>query len=272
MKRYSFLMMALPLVFAAGCTGRTNAPAEPATTTAPTAGGGELPKLETKDLVKGKVPEMRPKMKPVEAGDTVMVLYRGTYKDGTEFDSNMTADFKPKDKTALAFRVGDGSVIKAWDDGGFNGMYPGGRRRISVPWKLGYGETGNSKIPPRTDLYFDVELKEVIKSGENNTYYALDRKIGTGKEVKKGSKIVIDYVITDMWGMVLENTIDIKRPVDFTVDNSEVKEVIDDAVLGMRVGGQRDLWVPPNAGFRPPNDRAAAATSYIMNVYLRSVN
>lgn len=263
-------MMALPLVFAVGCNSGGDKPKEGATTSpteAPAASG--LKELIKEDLVKGKAPAFRPKMKPIEAGDTLMVLYRGYFKDGKEFDGNMTKDFKPKDGTAYPFRVGEGSVIKGWDEG-FLGMYPGGRRRLSVPYKLAYGDNGNERIPPKSDLYFDVEVKEVIKAGEANTYYAVDRKVGSGATVQKGSLVKIDYIIKDMWGTVLEDTIDIKRPVSFRTNNTEVKEVIDDAVLGMKVGGQRDIWVPPNAGFRPPNDRAAAATSYTMQIFLRS--
>ena len=46
-------------------------------------------------------------------------------------------------------------------DVGFEGMKVGGKRRILIPYQLAYGEQQRGKIPPRSELIFDVELLEV---------------------------------------------------------------------------------------------------------------
>ena len=61
----------------------------------------------------------------------------------------------------LSFKLGTDKVMKAWSEG-VRGMKTGGRRRLLVPSKLGYGERGVAEIvPPNADLVFDVELLEV---------------------------------------------------------------------------------------------------------------
>ena len=59
------------------------------------------------------------------------------------------------------FHVGGGEVIKGMD-AGVLGMKVGGKRRVSVPWKLGYGKRGSKPdIPPEADLIFEIHLKSM---------------------------------------------------------------------------------------------------------------
>ena len=67
----------------------------------------------------------------------------------------------------LVFPQGYGRLIPGFDQG-FTGMHVGGKRRIFIPWQLGYGArdipargTEHPGIPPKSDLIFDVELVEV---------------------------------------------------------------------------------------------------------------
>ena len=61
----------------------------------------------------------------------------------------------------VSFKLGTDKVMKAWSEG-IRGMKTGGRRRLMIPSKLGYGEKGVSEIvPPNADLVFDVELLQV---------------------------------------------------------------------------------------------------------------
>lgn len=81
------------------------------------------------------------------------VHYTGYLVDGTKFDSSVDRG-KP-----ISFPYGAHRVIEGWDTG-FEGMHIGGKRRLYVPWELGYGENGSSQghIPPKAELVFDVEL------------------------------------------------------------------------------------------------------------------
>jgi FKBP-type peptidyl-prolyl cis-trans isomerase len=109
------------------------------------------PSLGIKDLVVGKGPEAK-------SGDTVSVHYTGTLTTGEKFDSS-------KDRgQPFSFPLGQGRVIRGWDQG-VAGMKVGGKRKLTIPGPLAYGERGSPpKIPANATLLFDVELLEV-KSG-----------------------------------------------------------------------------------------------------------
>jgi len=92
--------------------------------------------------------------KLAEAGKVFSVHYTGWLLDGTKFDSS-----RDKEKP-LSFEQGKRKVIPGWD-AGFEGMRVGGKRRLFIPYQLAYGEKGRSKIPPKAELIFDVELMDV---------------------------------------------------------------------------------------------------------------
>ena len=89
------------------------------------------------------------------SGKEISVHYTGTLTNGTKFDSS-------KDRgTPFEFTLGAGQVIQGWDKG-FAGMKVGGKRKLTIPSKLGYGETGAGRlIPPYAGLIFEVELLEI---------------------------------------------------------------------------------------------------------------
>jgi FKBP-type peptidyl-prolyl cis-trans isomerase len=89
-----------------------------------------------------------------EQGDNVTVSYRGTLENGHEFDK----------ANKFTFLLGAGDVIKGWDLG-IRGMKQGGKRKLVVPPKLGYGKRGcKPDIPGDATLYFEVTLKSFEKS------------------------------------------------------------------------------------------------------------
>lgn len=89
-----------------------------------------------------------------EPGDEVAVHYRGTLRDGTEFDSSYNRG------EPYTFVLGIGEVIQGWDQG-IVGMKVGEKRRLEIPSNLGYGEGGSGIIPPNAGLIFETELVEI---------------------------------------------------------------------------------------------------------------
>ena len=86
----------------------------------------------------------------------VVVNYTGSLEDGSIFDSSLNPGREP-----FTFTLGVGSVIKGWDLG-VKGMKVGGKRKLTIPPELGYGDQGaGDVIPPGATLIFEVDLLEV---------------------------------------------------------------------------------------------------------------
>jgi peptidylprolyl isomerase len=92
----------------------------------------------------------------VVSGQTVSAHYAGwAFSTGEEFDSSWNRG------EPLSFRVGIGQVIQGWDRG-LLGMQVGGRRKLTIPAHLGYGQRGaGGVIKPGETLIFVVDLVDV---------------------------------------------------------------------------------------------------------------
>lgn len=84
--------------------------------------------------------------------DTVVVNYKGTLVDGSEFDNSY------KRGEPLSFRL-DG-VIPGWTEG-LKHVKKGGKIKLAIPPALAYGENGVPGIPANSTLVFDVELLDI---------------------------------------------------------------------------------------------------------------
>lgn len=103
--------------------------------------------VKIEDLEVGTGPE-------VKKGDTVVIHYTGTLANGTKFDSSLDRG------EPFETQIGVGQVIKGWDLG-VVGMNVGGKRKLTIPPSLGYGNQELPNIPANSILIFDVELLEI---------------------------------------------------------------------------------------------------------------
>ena len=86
--------------------------------------------------------------------DSVIVHYRGTLTDGTVFDSSYDRG------QPASFGVGE--VISGWTEA-LKLMKPGDKWMLYIPAQLAYGNRAvGGKIPPNSDLIFQVELLQVV--------------------------------------------------------------------------------------------------------------
>lgn len=108
-----------------------------------------MDKLQIEDLLIGNGDE-------VKTGDTVFIHYLGTLEDGTKFDSSYDRD------QPFETQIGVGQVIRGWDEG-VVGMEVGGKRKLTIPYHMAYGERGiPGVIPPKSTLIFELELIDII--------------------------------------------------------------------------------------------------------------
>jgi peptidylprolyl isomerase len=104
-----------------------------------------------------RIIDVKPGTGPVpQAGQTVTVNYTGWLfvdgKKGKKFDSSLDRN------QPFSFTLGQGQVIKGWDEG-LATMHVGGQRTLIIPPDLGYGARGaGGVIPPDATLIFDVDL------------------------------------------------------------------------------------------------------------------
>ncbi len=90
-------------------------------------------------------------------GSRATVQYKGWLDNGKVFDTSR----KPG-RTPFSFTIGQGEVIKGWDQG-VQGMKVGGVRELVIPPDLGYGDSYTGQIPPNSTLHFEIELLDTTK-------------------------------------------------------------------------------------------------------------
>lgn len=178
-----------------------------------------------------------------ENGDEVEVHYTGTLLDGTQFDSSRDRG------TPFKFTLGQGQVIKGWDQG-IKTMKKGENALFTIPAELAYGASGSPPtIPPNATLQFDVQLlswvsvKDICKDG------GIFKKI-----VKKGEKWEnpkdLDEVLVNYEIRLEDGTLVAKSDgVEFTVQDGHFCPALSKAVKTMKKGEKVNLTVKPQYGF-----------------------
>ena len=158
MLRFSLLFIVSAAIFAASLfTGLAGAqtPATPSSNPEQSKLDATITSLKKIDTKQGAGAE-------AVSGKAAVVQYTGWLYDpnkpegkGAKFDSSLDRN------VPFSFVIGQGRVIKGWDQG-VAGMQVGGKRTLIIPPQMGYGARGaGGVIPPNATLIFDIELIDV---------------------------------------------------------------------------------------------------------------
>lgn len=202
-------------------------------------------------------------------GDLVSVHYTGWLDDGTKFDSSHDRG------QPFQFALGAGRVIQGWDEG-VASMRVGGKRKLIIPPELAYGdrEVGNGLIPANSRLTFEVELLDIVhlpeKPAETSAAETIttdsglkyaDLTIGDGAEAERGSTVAVHYSGWLEDGTRFDSSLEHGQPIVFQLGSGQVIKGWDEGLIGMKVGGKRQLIIPADlaygeqgaGGVIPPN-------------------
>ena len=86
-----------------------------------------------------------------------------------------------------------------------------------------------------------------VKTPSGLVYW--DIRVGNGESAKEGSRVRVHYTGWLTTGKKFDSSVDAGKPFDFTIGNGEVIKGWEDGITGMRVGGKRQLRIPPELGY-----------------------
>lgn len=187
-------------------------------------------KLVVKDVKVGTGPV-------VKSGMAVTVTYRGTLMNGKEFDSS-------KDRAPFVFVIGQGQVIKGWDQG-LLGAKVGTTRALTIPPDMAYGSRGaGADIPPNSTLKFTVNILRAEPSTGGEDLEIVDLVPGKGRAAKNGDSVEVHYRGTFLNGKPFDDSYSRNQPLPVTLGAGGVVPGFERGILGMKVGGKRKVTIP----------------------------
>jgi peptidylprolyl isomerase len=86
-----------------------------------------------------------------------------------------------------------------------------------------------------------------VKTDSGLQYW--DIKLGSGDEAKSGGQVKVHYTGWLATGKKFDSSVDANQPYDFTLGQGEVIKGWDEGVAGMKVGGKRQLRIPPELAY-----------------------
>lgn len=161
----------------------------------------------------------------------------------------------------VSFVVGKGdSVFPGWDEGVLN-MRVGGKRLLVVPPDLAFGDQPASGIPANSTLIMEIELenatepvkmtkvdeKDYTTTESGLKYY--DIVVGEGITPTVGQTVIVHYTGWLEDGTQFDSSVERGQPFSFVLGSGNVIPGWDEGVATMKVGGKRQLVIPPELGY-----------------------
>jgi len=100
--------------------------------------------------------------------------------------------------------------------------------------------------PPNTNAPTKV-TGDGVKTESGLQYW--DIRVGTGEEAKSGDKVKVHYTGWFPSGKKFDSSVDAQQPYSFTLGQGAVIKGWDEGVAGMKVGGKRQLRIPPELAY-----------------------
>jgi peptidylprolyl isomerase len=192
---------------------------------------------------------------PVQ-GQEVVVNYAAWLQDGEQYIASSDTVGEP-----LTFAIGDElAVFAGWNEG-VSTMKKGGTRFLVIPPELALGEQGGGRIPPNSTLLMQIELVDILPlvlptevSEEDFTttesglkYY--DIVEGDGATAETGSEVTVNYTGWLTNNVKFDSSLDTGVPFPFTLGTGAVIPGWDEGLVGMKVGGKRQLVIPAELAY-----------------------
>jgi len=214
-------------------------------------------------------------------GDRITVNYSGYLANGKKFDASYDRG-KP-----INLVLGRHQVIEGWEIG-IQGMKVGEKRRLLIPYQLGYGAAGKPPvIPKESQLVFDVEMMGIHPDAIPKPYdvKGLDTvttktglkyikvKTTDGKRIVNNDTVFIKYVAYFEDGKILESTYERNDSMRIIAGSKTMIPGLIEVVEYMKEGEKARVIIPYQLGFgeagRPPV--IPKKTTLIFDLYIQSV-
>lgn len=225
---------------------------------------------ETKNGVKYIIEEKGEGRKP-KPGEKIKIHFEGMLASGEKFTSSYERNHP------IVFHIGVGQVISGWDDV-FPKISSGTKVKLKIPYKMGYGEKGLGKVPPKTDLIYNVEFLEILNPPvpfnvqgrdtfalESGLKYIISQSSG-GKKVESFKTIKVHYTGYLEDGNIFDSSVERGFPFEFQVGMGQVIDGWEEGVLRMRSGEKFRFIIPPGLAYKergfPPSIPGDAVLIY----------
>jgi peptidylprolyl isomerase len=138
---------------------------------------------------------------------------------------------------------------------------------------LGLAQTARRPTHTRPNTKAPTKVTgDGVKTDSGLQYW--DIVVGTGKVAKEGDGVRVHYTGWLPNGKKFDSSVDAGRPFTFVLGNGEVIKGWDEGVAGMKVGGKRQLHIPPDLGYGEngtPDGTIPPNSALIFDVQLLSI-